>query len=86
MNFLSIIFDLGAKRNVVTELCIINQDDASVTEIWLYRCLCVFYISLYFQLFLICNLVNRVSPLKHSANLQKQKEEYTRFTSQSLGE
>ena len=43
------------------------------------------YINLPFQLFLICNFVKRISPLKHSANLQKQKKEYIRFTSQSLG-
>jgi len=36
---LSIVFILHAKLNKVKKLCIIHQDDAKVTETWLYSCL-----------------------------------------------
>lgn len=80
LKLLSVVFNLSVKLNEARKLCITHRDDAKVTE-----ALREFYIRQSPQLFLICKSVKKISSLKHSANLQKQKKEHNRITSQSMG-
>lgn len=79
LKLLSVVFNLSAKLNEVRKLCITHRD-AKVTE-----ALREFYTRQSPQLFLICKSVKKISSLKHSANLQKQKKEHNRIASQSMG-